>query len=378
MAAPKIKGDAILYNQILANHYAVNWKKQVLIFGRIVNEYFRQFATVPGATTWDKTKYATYASPCTYHKLFRKRTNTIFYENLDTIPCFFADIDYHGPKTKPYHGELYIDLLENGLQPTLFLETPRGFQLFYYLRSPLIMRWENIDGTWKLREEAYKARKWWNDISIALSRKIISIGYPADTGAILSPARLMRKPTDENVRHYDENCLYTMDSLNDAVESWKNTKILSWPGMRKLLIDSWNGVEEGQRNNIGSRIAMGLAYENQQTPEAGQRVFFQWCGRCTPPYPENEARYVWASAMRKALRGEICLLPRESERTWAEQGPYAAKIYRTRTDEKIAAAVLELQAEGIQDPWKNLNLIARRAGISYKTIWKRSKDFESK
>ena len=373
-----------MYPKILARHYAaVNWKLQVLIFGRLSGDGMRSFSTAPDRQTFlQKIARATYASPCTYHRIFHARNNTILSGKLDTIPAVFVDVDYHrDPERKPYWGELYVDLADAGLDPTLILETPRGFHLFFYLENPVVMRWEKTDGgVWKPRPEATTALKWWTEISFALHRRIIAAGYPADTSAAGSPARFMRKPTEENVRHYDESRTFSLGGLNDLLESWKLDRIFSTPSYRKLYTTLWeDGAVEGERNTKCTKLAGILVCEYGKTPEAGLRILQEWARRCcTPAYPENEVRYVWSSAYRKWLRGELGSMPtRTNERTRREQGPYAARKYRSSTDEAIAAAVVKMQAAGCPDPWKHTRALAREAGITHATIINRKGNFPS-
>ena len=41
------------------------------------------------------------------------------------------------------------------------------------------------------------------------------------------------------------------------------------------------------------RLALRLAAVYREDLAAGWRQLAAWCGRCTPPYPEREAREVW-------------------------------------------------------------------------------------
>ncbi len=159
-----------------------------------------------------------------------------------------------------------------------------------------------------------------------------------------------------------------MHQLSDTLESWVLERSITVPAFRRILMTNFEGVREGRRNAIGCKVALALVSEYG---EIGLQHFLSWCDRCDPPYPHDEARAVWRSVVKKWDKGEISYVRRENVRSRQEQGPYARKIYSSKIDEKIAKAILEMQAEGISNPWKirgGIQRISEISGIPYRTV----------
>lgn len=108
---------------------------------------------------------------------------------------------------------------------------------------------------------------------------------------------------------------------------------------------------------------------------------YAWCDRCSPPYPHREALSVWRWALRRAEAGEVFAYaaPRTSERTRSEQGRYMAAVKKSAVEEKVAAAIIELQNESV-DPFGRggARLVAAKADIPLRTVMRIFKDFSGK
>ncbi len=353
-------------------------------------EWFRfsPYTAVPSQTAL--IARAAYWSPSTYHRLYKHPIGGVDAGYVDTIPCLFADLDYTpGPSgriRRPYWGDIYLQLLDADLTPTMIVDTPRGYHLYWYLDEALRMRWEkNEYGTWRPMPGAVAGLAWWRDVSFGLHRRLIALGIPADTAGAGTPARLLRMPHRDQKRrdaggwchHYDPETRWTLDALNKRIEEHKMKRTIVIPGGRRVSLAE--GVDEGERNSTCWRLALSLASEYRRTPESGWRALAEWCGRCSPAYPEAEARPVWRWALRRIERGDVYVYKYETgERTRREQGPYAAKMYRSKTDEKIAVAVAALQAEGVPDPWQYPRVLAKKSGIPERTIRRRLADMNNK
>lgn len=368
-----------------AAHYRqVDWSRQVLALAilrqgaqRLLSQYM---ATPLQAAQVEKSAYW---SPSTYHKFYRHPLEGIASDCVDTVPCFFADIDWHDSTDstkKPRWDDVYIELLFEGLSPTLLVQTPRGVHVYWYLERPIQMRWEkSSSGVWAPMRGAQKGLAWWRDISFALHRLLISLGLPADTSAAGTPARLLRTPQPWSVRHWDPEALWSLDKLDERTQKYKVTKRYTLSPGRKIALDE--GVEEGERNKFCWQLAARLAAEYKGCTEAGWRLLSDWCARCTPPYPLREARSVWNWAIKQVNEGRAYIYRGPSERSRTAQGKYAARIYRSRTDEALASAVAALQEQGIADPWNTpgaLKVMADMAGINYRTILRRKTAIEEK
>lgn len=369
-----------MYPEILANHYnSVDWKRQFLIFGTLANIGISQYSSSPAQTKlWTGAEEAaTWTTPSTFHRLFTRRNAFIDSGTVDTIPALFVDIDY--PAEKPYFGEVFLSLLELDLSPTLLVETPHGYHAWYFLDAPLVMRWTKTDsGIWAPLPGAAKALAYWKDVSRGLCRRLIIAGIPADPAAAGSPARLMRKPTAENVRMYDEHNLWTLDQISKRIEAAKIQRI-SVP-LHGRRVGVFGGVAEGERNAACWRLALGLAASFPGAEvETGKRALLEFAARCTPPYPEREALAVWKWAARLAAEGRIFseFSYTAPERSRQEQGPYARKIHSLAIDAKIDAAIERMIAAGVADPWEHPRALAREAAIPEKTIQRRKKNLKN-
>lgn len=364
-----------------ATHYPVDWSRQIIALAVLrqgAQRFLSQYTATPLQAP--QVERSDYWSPSTYHKMFLRPLEGVAADYTDTVPALFADLDWHGSEAAPYWGEVYLELLDADLLPTLLVKSPRGIHLYWYLRDPLCMRWEKSKtGVWAPMKGAQKGLAWWRDVSFSLHRRLISLGLPADTAAAGSPARLLRTPHPWNVCHWDPSTVWTLDELADRTESFKMTKSYAIsPGLRVALDE---GVEQGERNAHCWRLALRLAAVYREDLAAGWRQLAAWCGRCTPPYPEREAREVWKWAVKRIGEGRAYIYRGPSERSRSEQGRYAARIYRSHTDEALATAVAKLQEQGVADPWSvpgGLRSIATLANIPYRTVQRRKAEMLEK
>ena len=355
----------------MKSHYdSIQWKRQLLALAIIRGRGLSQYMTTPGDSSG--IAKAHYWSPSTYHRLFQVPLRTIDASRVDIIPAVFVDVDY--TLQAPHWGEVYVSLLDADLTPTLMVRTPHGLHLYWYLQVPLVMRWcKDESGIWGPRPEAEKALTWWRDISFALHRRLIAMGIPADTAGAGSPARLLRIPTPETICHWDPDTLWTLQALSDRLESYRLVKSYTISPGRKINLNE--GVPEGTRNDTCWRLALVLAQEYKRCPDAGWRALLEWCSRCTPAYPVQEASSIWKWALRKIQRGDgIVYRARTSERTRKEQGQYAGHMNKMKTDEAIARALVQLQSEGFSNPWEmygGMKRLAELSGVSLSTIQRR-------
>lgn len=354
-----------MHEKIFGIYDQINWTYQVLIFANVIDCFLSQFSTSPKLKGWKHSSTATYICPNTIHRLYKTKNQYIDSANLDNIICFAVDVDYKNSQKKDF-GDMYLALLDAGIPPSLIVDTPHGYHVWFLLQQPLVMRWkqDQDDNKWQLRPEAEKALSWYRSIQMALIHRFISLGYPADRIAN-SPARLFRNPTEQNILHLDLGQRYTMNQLSDTLESWVLDRSITVPAFRRILTTNFEGVREGRRNAIGCKVALALVSEYG---EIGLQHFLSWCDRCDPPYPHDEARAVWRSVLKKWDKGEISYVRRENIRTRQEQGPYARKIYSSKVDEKIAKAIIEMQAQGCPDPWNYPRALAKKSDIPEATI----------
>ena len=377
-----------MLSTILENHYAVDWRRQLLAFAYLRDCALRQFTTSPALDGWPQHEKAEYMSPTTYHRFFSLSNPGLDADRVDMIPAIFADIDYRWPEERPHWGEIHLTLLELGIPATLIVQTPnKGFHLWWFLKQPLRTIWKPVETIarrageearplWAPTPAAVRALSWWRSVSHAVHHALISRGIPADTIGAGTPARLLRVPNDANTRYYDPANTWTMQQLTDTLEGYFLTKRLQVCNS-KLALAYAEGAPEGVRNATATRLALLLAAQHLHTPEAGVRALYAWCDRCTPPYPHREALSVWRWALRRAEAGEVFAYaaPRVSERTRSEQGRYMRAQVSAAIREKIAAAIVDLQQGGV-DPFARggARLIAAKADIPLLTVRKHLKD----
>lgn len=380
---------------LLATHYKnTDWQHENLIFAAsmaVLSQIMKQqgkpfkasdpkakwqFSSNPNDPRWKTVYSAEWMSPVTYHRLFAypERGKSIDSKLIDAIPGVWADVDWHSNPSRKWHwGDLHVALLEMGIPETLLLETPRGFHVFWYFREPLRCRWEKADtGEWRQKNGVKKALSWWRDVSFALHHTLIEAGIPADVSCAGQTARLMRRPSEKNVRFYDEHCLYDLQELSDLTESYRLEKVYQVGSMQ---IHTDGIVPQGMRNSACWPLALSLAKEYKGA-EKGLKILLKWCNeKCVPAYPEAAAKPIWKWACRKQAEGRLFFsLSTPSQRSRKEQGKYASKKYRLSTDEKISRAVLEMKAAGITEPWNDISELSFRSGVSKKTLSRRKKN----
>lgn len=134
-------------------------------------------------------------------------------ENLIQINTFVADIDFPEGDTKINLSQLLLFLLEEGLLPTLILDTPKGYHVYFSI--------QNFDDVTEKYEKAsyissannYKSLRVAKKISENI-RKAIKRRLPAvDMGC--NHFGIFRFPTQNNIVHYEPNFVDTFEGYLD-------------------------------------------------------------------------------------------------------------------------------------------------------------------
>ena len=142
-----------------------------------------------------------------------------FEKNLNQINCFVVDIDCSDDQ-KPTENEVILESLntELGLLPTLVLETPKGYHVYYILDHASYISSKNN----------YKSLKVAKAISIS-----IRLAFEERFGSMIDVTcnhfGIFRAPTQDNIVHFEPNFTYKFDtlmkwSMNYQAKRLENTK----------------------------------------------------------------------------------------------------------------------------------------------------------
>lgn len=380
------------------DHYTADWRRQRLVWGVSQQKvtYFSpsrgkqleagalwQISATPDSDRWWAVakRHAEYLCPSTLHRFFsqKKKSYRACSEEVDTIPWVVQDVDYHeAPKKKPTANQIFGACLDLDFLPTVILETPRGYHLWWKLTEPIIVRWtENpATGAWAPRSEALAAVAWWRDISYALCRALLAQGLPADPAAAGQPARLFRKPTRSNMVYTMPLSTYSLIQMDDRVRPYKGVRRqLTVGGVRiTALLDALEeipGVAEGHRNAMCWKIAAAaLAATNGDAPTAW-RVVRNWSSRCVPAYPQGEAQSTFNSILRRYRQGRVFSMPNHKGLFSRSEAARNATRHRSLVvQEAVTGAMEAMVAEGYPDPRRNVSEIARRAQVTRNSVYR--------
>lgn len=126
-----------------------------------------------------------------------------FERNLNQINCFVVDIDCSEDQ-KPIENEVILESLntELGLLPTLILDTPKGYHVYYILDQASYISSKNN----------YKSLKVAKAISIS-----IRLAFEERFGSMIDVTcnhfGIFRAPNEENIVHFEPNFTYKFDTL---------------------------------------------------------------------------------------------------------------------------------------------------------------------
>lgn len=383
----KVSNLEYLMAFVAAYYGAVSWEYQRLVFALKNAGGIVQFSSNPKIKGFKKAvEVADYMAPSTFHqfKAPSRRSHTIKAQELDMVPFLFMDIDYHDtnkPKPDSAVGDvLSAAISELDLPPSLVLDTPRGVHVYWALQDPIYIAWEMAPGTgeWRPKEQALKALNWWRSCSYALCRALFSFDLPADPAVAGQPARLMRMPTPENVVWEAPQYRYSLQELTDKLEQYMAApREYKLSALREAVafdgpLWAFPGVPEGERNSTCWKLCIALLDELEGNEKAAWRIIAGWAKRCTPPYPEREARQTFESILRGYKTRSVYVKRKFCKSTGLsrqENAKRVAKIKQTIALETVIRAASEIQAEGI-NPIQNITYLARVAGVSRNTVIK--------
>lgn len=165
-------------------------------------------------------------------------------DNLKQINTFVVDVD----SKKLHDGELYLACYDKGLAPTMILETPKGYQLYFILEEASYVKRNS-----KIKQYNYKQNDYTdNDITFQgvrvakhISqniREILSEGIPGvDFSA--NHFGFFRVPTAANVRYFNKENLY---SFKDLIEL-SQTKDADEETYYDFLVEKYKDYKKSNR-----------------------------------------------------------------------------------------------------------------------------------
>ena len=373
------------FSNYLNLFYRVNWEYQRLVFARVVNGSLLQYSSTPNHKGWEAAiEGAQYVAPSTFHQFYSSARNTqkALVSDVDNVPWLFMDIDWHDSrKPDAACGDLLEACMELGLPPTMVNNTPRGLHVFWALKAPIYIAWEQAPGTgiWRPRPGAMKALAWWRSCSYTLCRALYNFGLPVDPVVAGQPARLMRIPTPETVLWSAEQYRYDLQAFEDRLEGYKlQTRRSNILGREVTTLTSalegLQGAKQGQRNEMCWKLSIVALDQTEGHPEAAWRMVSEWARRCSPPYSQREAHNTFKSVARH-YEDRRFYVTRKASLGMTREGnaKRVAQIKQSRALEAILEAADKLIAEGI-NPIENKTRLAQIAGVSRRSILRHIED----
>jgi hypothetical protein len=402
------------FSTILHRHYPnVDWTRQQIVLGvlgarinevaavasrrrgeprsQIIDDGFVRHTPVwPNCAWWGRAlRMADLWCPSTMHRMFCLPNRVADSSHVDTIPCLTADLDY--PSQVPHEGSVFLQLSDLGIPPTIMVRSPRrGYHLFWYLRDPLVMRWERAEGTgvWRLSNGAAQGLAWWRDISFRLHAGLVYNDIPADPTGAGNAARMMRRPRGGNVVGVWPK-EYTLDEMTTRLDPYRalGHKRCTVGGMEFSTIISelvqMPGAEEGQRDQVGYRFAMAVVAATAGNEILARRICYAWAARCVPQWSQREMEYCVRYALRLHREKRLFFWGRKSMPSChsglnrSDAARRTHRIRRIRSNDAIAGAISEMVQEGIPEPIRRVSEVARRAGVDRKTVTRYRKEILS-
>lgn len=141
-------------------------------------------------------------------------------DNLKQINAFVIDIDGID-KNKVKRTDIVFRGMEAGLQPTIILDTPHGYQVQYYLKNPIF-----------IKKNDNKAVKMAKRISMNLREHYRQVFEEVDMAC--NHFGFFRCPKEENILSYSPNSIHSLDQFIEFSMEFEKLNIES----RKLTKDT--------------------------------------------------------------------------------------------------------------------------------------------
>lgn len=123
-------------------------------------------------------------------------------EKLQRINTFVVDLDFPSSDDKPSAGELEQCLFTEGFVPTVILDTPKGYHVYFVLEKPCYISKKN----------GFKSLNTAKAISTSL-KLMIANHYPEAVDLNCNDFGIFRMPQKENIVHFEPNAAYEFKQL---------------------------------------------------------------------------------------------------------------------------------------------------------------------
>lgn len=193
-------------------------------------------------------------------------------QNLIQINTFVADIDYPVNETKTDMNTLLLYLLEEGLLPTLILDTPKGYHVYFFVQNYNVNNDLFDKPSYISNANDYKslkvAKRISENIRFAIKKRLPQVDMGCNHFGIF------RFPTQKNIVHYEPNFVNTFEGYlkwsqefeaKEKAEKKSKLKVLGNAKVEKGFrqIDSkWfdflihTDIQEGDRNTTIFTLAL--------------------------------------------------------------------------------------------------------------------------
>lgn len=195
-------------------------------------------------------------------------------ENLIQINTFVADIDFPAHEEKPNIHTIVLYLMEEGLLPTLVLDTPRGYHVYFLIQNLNEETGDYNKASYISKANTFKSLRVAKRISENI-RKAIKKRLPqVDMGC--NHFGIFRFPTLQNIVHYEPNFADTFEGYlkwskefeaKEKIEKKNNLSVIGSQNNRKTTgfrqtQTKWfdfllhADIEEGDRNRTIFTLAL--------------------------------------------------------------------------------------------------------------------------
>lgn len=245
-------------------------------------------------------------------------------ENLKQINTFFVDIDLPANSEKFNHGEIVLAAYDRlGFMPTLILDTPKGYQAFFVLKSPAYVT----------RKTNYKvidrvAKKISKNIRKELAKDLLGIDVNCNHFGIT------RIPRNDNILFFEESYTYSFQEwINWSMTVSEDIKaeVIQFPHQKneiRQLDEKWVDLLMNSEKLIGSKGVLGrnnaiftlsLAYYSSKSSiETCEYNMIMLNDRLNNPLKESEIKRIIKSAYSSKYEAAAKDYIREICHTWID------------------------------------------------------------
>lgn len=242
-------------------------------------------------------------------------------QNLRQINTFVVDIDITGEKFN--HGEIVLAAYDRlGLMPTMILDTPKGYQVYFVLSSSAYV---TSKSNFKVINVAKRISE---NIRKELGKDIMGVDMGCNHFGIA------RIPRNDNILFYEESYSYTFEewlNWSMTIAEDKKAEVIQFPRQKneiRQIDEKWVDLLMNSEKLIGSKGVLGrnnaiftlsLAYYSSKSPiETCEYNMIMLNDRLKNPLKESEIKRIIKSAYSSKYEAASKDYIREICHTWIE------------------------------------------------------------